>query len=213
MKEPYLLFDFDGTIANSIDILYEIINLMAPEYGMDEISREDFNVLRNMSLPAIMRFIKIPWYRLPGLVSKALKEYKKRIRDLHPYEGIEEMLISLRHHKVGMALLSSNSTANVMRFLDRHRLHYFDWVEGTSGALNKRSRINHQIKKHRLDTSKVIYVGDESRDIVAAQECDLRVISVTWGFHSERLLQRFKPDYIVDSPAEIESLVLGLREV
>lgn len=207
MKRPYLLFDFDGTIANSIDILYNIMNQMAPTYGWEEISPDDFEVIRNMSAATIIRMAGLPFYKIPFLIRKVLNEYKKHLADLHPYPGIREMLMQLKDDGLNMALLSSNSRANVMNFLDRHELHYFDWVEGTSGVLQKHNRIKRQIRKHRLDQASVIYIGDESRDIVASKRCGIRVISVTWGFHTERILKRYQPDHIVASPAEIPELL------
>lgn len=203
MKAPYLLFDFDGTIANSIDLLYQIMNQFAPDYGIEHISEEDFMVIRNMSAASIIRLAGVPLYKIPFIIGRVLRVYKKRVHELEPYPGIHSMLQNLRADGIGLALLSSNSRQNVIQFLDRHRLHYFDWIEGTSGVLDKQNRIRRQIRKHRLDSAQLIYIGDESRDIEAAKACGIKVISVTWGFHPERLLQRHNPDYLVDKPEQI----------
>ncbi|HNX37834.1 MAG TPA: HAD-IA family hydrolase [Candidatus Cloacimonadota bacterium] len=206
-KKPYLLFDFDGTIANSIDLIYGIMNKFAPDYGMEPVSREDFEVIRSMDPRTALSLFKIPFYRIPFIISRVLKEYKHSVDLLHPYPGIPEMLSDLAGSGIRMALLSSNHQANVMRFLVRHKLNGFEWVEGTSGVMRKHNRINKMLRRHRIDSSSVIYVGDESRDIQAAKLCGIRVISVTWGFHTQSLLQRFKPDFIVNSPQEIKPLI------
>lgn len=69
-------------------------------------------------------------------------EYRKQIHELHPYPGIREMLAELKRQGLGMALISSNNKRNVLDFLARHQLNEFEWVEGTSGVMNKRKRIN-----------------------------------------------------------------------
>ncbi|MEF3694386.1 MAG: HAD hydrolase-like protein, partial [Candidatus Cloacimonadota bacterium] len=130
MKAPYLLFDFDGTIANSIDLLYQIMNQFAPDYGIEHISEEDFMVIRNMSAASIIRLAGVPLYKIPFIIGRVLRVYKKRVHELEPYPGIHSMLQNLRADGIGLALLSSNSRQNVVKFLDRHRLHYFDWIEG-----------------------------------------------------------------------------------
>jgi len=203
MKKPYLLFDFDGTIANSIDLLYQIMNQLAPDYGIEHISEEDFMVIRNMSAASVIRLAGIPLYKIPFIIGRVLKVYKKRVHELEPYPGIFAMLRSLRENRIGMALLSSNSRNNVVQFLDRHKLHYFDWIEGTSGVLDKQDRIRRQIRKHKLDPASLIYIGDESRDVEAAKACGIKVISVTWGFHPQRLLERYNPDFLADRPEQI----------
>lgn len=204
---PFLLFDFDGTIANSIGLIFEILNRLAPRYGMEPVSVEDFEVLRSMSPPTLLRMVRIPLYRIPLLIHRVLREYRKQVHELHPYPEIKEMLSTLKGMDVRMALLSSNSKRNVTDFLARHFMTDFEWVEGTSGVMNKGNRIRRMLRKHKLDPARVIYVGDESRDIEAAKSCGIKVISVTWGFHAESLLSRYQPDYIVQSPAEIVELI------
>ncbi|HRY83548.1 MAG TPA: HAD hydrolase-like protein [Candidatus Cloacimonadota bacterium] len=205
--KPFLLFDFDGTIANSIGLIYDILNRLAPRFGLEPVSIEDFEVLRSMSPPTLLRMAGIPFYKIPLVIHLVLKEYRKQVHELHPYPGIEEMLSALDRTGVRTALLSSNTKRNVTDFLARHHITGFEWVEGTSGVMNKRGRINRMIRKHKLDPGNVIYIGDESRDIEAAKQCGIRVISVTWGFHAESLLNRYKPDYIVQNPAEIVDLI------
>lgn len=206
--DQFLIFDFDGTIANSIGLIFDILNRLAPRYGLEQVSVEDFEVLRSMSPATLLRMIKIPFYKIPFIIRSVFSEYRKQVHELHPYPGIREMLSDLKRQGVRMALISSNNKRNVLEFLSRHQMNEFEWVEGTSGVMNKRKRINRMIRKHNLDSSQVIYVGDESRDIEAARQCGIRVISVIWGFHAESLLTRYKPDYIVQTPDEIVGLII-----
>jgi phosphoglycolate phosphatase-like HAD superfamily hydrolase len=53
-------------------------------------------------------------------------------------------------------------------------------------------------------------VGDETRDIKAAHDNNLRAISVTWGFHFRNLLIRYNPDYVVDNTNDLLKLILSL---
>lgn len=207
MKLPFLLFDFDGTIADSIHLGLKIANNLAPDFGIKRLSEEDFAKVRTMSIPQALKWLKIPFYKLPKAIPRALVEYRHLIHELEPFPGIREMLENLHQISCPMALLSSNTDENVKHFLAQHQLEYFEWIEGTSGILKKHSSIRKQLKKHKLKPGNVIYVGDEIRDIIAAHKCGLRIISVSWGFHTTDLLSAKDPDFLVDNPAQIVELI------
>jgi phosphoglycolate phosphatase-like HAD superfamily hydrolase len=95
--------------------------------------------------------------------------------------------------------LSSNNNDNLSFFLQRYNIDAFNWVEGTSGILKKANRICQQLKRHGLKPSEVVYIGDEVRDIEAARKCGIKMIAVSWGFHTTDLLCSHNPDYLVDN--------------
>lgn len=205
--KPFLLFDFDGTLADSIGLGMQIANQLAPQFGIKPLSKEDFDKLRNLSIPKALKTLKIPFYKVPKAISLALLEYRHLVHELHPFPGIHDMLEELRGMDCRMALLSSNTKENVTHFLEQHDLNFFDWVEGTSGILKKHSSIRKQLKKHNLKPENVIYVGDEVRDVIAAHKCGLKIISVSWGFHTVELLSSQNPDYLVETPQQIVQIV------
>lgn len=209
--KPYLLFDFDGTIADSIHPMFDLLNKLAPKLGYAPVSQDEFDLLRNMSIGGIMRHLRIPFYKVAIYMPRVLNEYRHIVHDLEPCAGMPQLLEDLSAHGVNYSILSSNSFENVHLFLQKHGITGYDWVEGTGGILNKHARIAHQISKHKLDRSKVIYIGDESRDIQAAKKCRIKVISVTWGFHTAGHLTEHEPDWLVTDPQQILEIVQGLN--
>nr|MDK2851053.1 phosphoglycolate phosphatase [Candidatus Cloacimonadota bacterium] len=210
MDKLTLLFDFDGTLADSIHLGLNIANKIAPEFGIEPLTEKQFEEVRSMSIPKALKYLKIPFYKVPKAIALALVEYRHRIHELEPYPGIDTMLCDLRKLGCELALISSNTSENVSYFIEHHSLHYFNWIEGTSGILKKHSSIRKQMKKHKLTKENVIYVGDEIRDVIAAKKCGIRVISVTWGFHTQELLSSKDPDYLVDNPSQITNIVQKL---
>ncbi|PKN73825.1 MAG: hypothetical protein CVU50_01165 [Candidatus Cloacimonetes bacterium HGW-Cloacimonetes-3] len=205
--KPFLLFDFDGTIADSIHLGWKIANIIAPKFGHEKFSPEQFEHFRSLTLPKLLKELHIPIYKLPLAIRLALAEYRHLINELEPCVGIVPMLAQLTEMQIPMALLSSNTGENLSLFLKRLEIDAFLWVDGTSGILRKQHRIKQQIKKHKLNPKQVIYIGDETRDIDAAKHCGLKVIAVTWGFHTPELLISHNPDYLVNSPDEIVKIV------
>jgi phosphoglycolate phosphatase len=205
--KPFLLFDFDGTIADSIQLGIKIANNLAPQFGYLPFTENDIRHFRSLTWHKIAREMQIPFYKIPKIVTIAFKEYKRLISELEPCAGIVEMINELALKEIPMALLSSNTVENVHLFLTNHKIDSFLWIEGTSGILNKAKDIKKRLKKHKISTNEVIYIGDEIRDIEAAHNCGLKVIAVTWGFHTAEFLASYKPDYLVNEPKEIVEIV------
>lgn len=205
--KPFLLFDFDGTIADSLQLGLKIANNLAPQFGYPPFTENDIRHFRSLTWHKIAREMQIPFYKIPKIVTIAFKEYKRLISELEPCAGIVEMINELALKEIPMALLSSNTVENVHLFLTNHKIDSFLWIEGTSGILNKAKDIKKRLKKHKISTNEVIYIGDEIRDIEAAHNCGLKVIAVTWGFHTAEFLASYKPDYLVNEPKEIVEIV------
>lgn len=203
MKTPYLLFDFDGTIADSITPLFHMLNKMAPQIGVKPVSWTEFDRLRDLTPRQILKELKIPLFKMPKLIRMVLAEYSNIIAHLQPCEGILELLAELKQRQIKHALLSSNDDKNLAAFLTQYRIDSFAWVEGTEGVLNKSSYLSKQIRKHKLEKYDLYYIGDEIRDIEAAQRNKIKSIAVSWGLHSHQHLQKHQPTYLVDKPSEI----------
>lgn len=199
----WMIFDFDGTVADSIDKLYELINGMAPRFGYKPVSPEKFSQLRDLPLAKACRILRVPFYKLGKAIPVILAEYGRIIPDLEPCPGIVPTLKNLVHMGISLGLISSNNTDNVRSFLEHNDIHCFSWVEGTGGLLHKHNSIKRQIARHGLKNEKVMYVGDEVRDIKAARKSGVQVISVTWGLHSAVNLRNHAPDHMVGEPEEI----------
>jgi len=185
----------------------KIANNLAPQFGFQTFTEKDVQHFRSLTWHKIAREMQIPFYKIPKIVTIAFKEYKRLISELEPCAGIVEMIKELALKEIPMALLSSNTVENVHLFLTNHKIDSFLWIEGTSGILNKAKDIKKRLKKHKISTNEVIYIGDEIRDIEAAHNCGLKVIAVTWGFHTAEFLASYKPDYLVNEPKEIVEIV------
>ena len=64
--------------------------------------------------------------------------------------------------------------------------------------------------EHHLETKNCLYVGDELRDVEAAQSLELRVIAVTWGFAKQADLADLRPTAMANKPADIITLIENL---
>lgn len=206
-KPPYLLFDFDGTIADSFHLAMEILEDLRPIHNLPLLSETELYEMRGLSIPAILSKLGISIFALPSLIHNTKKYMHQRLNDLKPIAGMPEVLQELKRRNIPMALLTSNSSENVLPFLDKHEINVFDWFDFDVNLFNKSRHIRHQMHKRDLMESNCIYIGDETRDIKAAKDNKIPVISVTWGLHPATLLEKHNPDYLIDTPVNLLSLI------
>jgi len=87
-------------------------------------------------------------------------------------------------------------------------MDYFDFIYSDGSLFGKGKILKRVLKKYEFFKRNVVYVGDEVRDIDAAREAGIKIVSVSWGFNSKEVLGSNKPNYIVDTPAELLGLSL-----
>ena len=207
MTQKVLIFDFDGTIADTRDILLAITNKIADEYGIDRVTPEEMIRLSHLSSKEIIKQSRIPAYKIPFFLKRIKKELNQEIKNLQPFLGIRETLKSLKNHDFLLGIITSNHENNVFHFLKNHHLDiYFDFIYSGTSLFGKDKVIKKIIKKYNLLIDQIVYVGDETRDIEAARKSKIKMAAVTWGFNSAYILKEHKPDYLISSPEELTKI-------
>jgi len=205
----FLVFDFDGTLIESFDYLIHVFNDLADTYNYKKIVPDQHEYIRGLSLFQISKEYGVTWYKLPFVAKKARALMKQQIPNLNPVSGIKEMLQALDASGYCLGILTSNSVENVELFLHKHDLNMFSVICSESGVFNKHHIFGKLKKQLNLAGNKLIYVGDEIRDIDAARKGGVRIISVSWGHNNRDALVKNKPDAIIDSPEQLINTVKG----
>jgi len=205
-----IIFDFDGTIADTLSFGIKIANTLSTRYNYGLITNENIDLLRGKSAQDVIKASGIPFYKLPFVAVSFQKEFSKVISALEPFKGINETLTNLKKH-FELGILTSNSIFNVNYFLEKNKLQdIFSFVISNKGLFGKSKLMKKIIKNKNLKNDEVIYIGDETRDIEAAHLSKIKVIAVSWGFNTKELLEKFSADYIVKSPFELENLLINM---
>ncbi len=207
MKERILIFDFDGTIADTHYYLCTISNQLSGEFRFDKIKWDEINLLKDKSAREVIAYLKIPVFKIPAIVAKGKKEFGKNIDGLKPFHGLKDVLCQLKEKNVKIGILSSNSAENISQFLDNHDLNIFDFVYTTAKIWTKNTSLKKMIQDHHLSKGKIIYIGDEIRDINAAKKIGVKVAAVSWGYNSILALKQHNPDFLICHPNELLQLV------
>ncbi len=203
-----LVFDFDGTIADTLGETRLIFNRIAPDYGIRQVEENELDHLRHLSLKQIIDHLDIPKRRVPSIIARGTGMMRGNITRLKLIEGMGEVLVEMRRHVQRFGILTSNATANVDLFLRTHGLReQFDFISSTSKLTGKSKHLKAIRKTFSLRPEELLYVGDELRDVKASQKAGVPVAAVTWGFNSRESLAAESPDHLFDRPAEFLRLL------
>ena len=204
MSAKIVLFDFDGTIADTYQAIADITNKLSTEFGYKALDQEEQLLLKNLSSREVVKLSEISIFKLPFLVRRVRAELSKEISELSPIQNIPQALFELKRCGYTLGIVTSNVRENVDVFLDSNGLQsLFSYIYSSTAIFGKHRIINQVIREHRLQKSDVIYVGDETRDIRSARRSNIGVAAVSWGFNSREILQQHQPDYLVDRPQDL----------
>lgn len=204
MTVKLILFDFDGTIADTHDAFVEIVNGLSEEFGYKSVNQEDLERLKHLSSREIIKQSRIPLVKIPFILNRVRVELTNRIQSLKPIQGIETYLLQLKEKGYSLGIITSNLKDNVLTFLENNNLdHLFDFIYSGVTLFGKDKTINKILKQHQLKQNEVIYIGDETRDIHASKKSKIKVISVGWGFNSPEALAKHHPDFLIAQPQEL----------
>jgi phosphoglycolate phosphatase len=211
-KIKFVIFDFDGTIANTLPFSFQKFLEIAKLFQIDDLNdREIINEIRSKSYQELLKGrFKKSLLKLPvviGLIKNMQIELEKTIETIKIFSGIKKTLRDLVKNGYKLAIISSNRKESINKFIRLNKIEVFDFVHGKTDLFRKADYLNKFLKDYKLKKTDVIYVGDEIRDIKACQKAGIKMIGVAWGLHTVKALQRNKVDYIVYKPSEILKIV------
>lgn len=200
----YIIFDFDGTIADTFDLALEIYNTIAPEYNCRPAGPEDLDLFRTKKPQELLKIYGVSRLKLLSLMLRIRRELSHHIPEINLIRGMDASLREIRSGGYRMGILTSNSVINVGKFLDINNLSgLFDFIYSGKSLFGKDKVIKRLLMHENLTADKVIYVGDEARDIEASKSAGIPVVSVSWGMNRRELLVSLSPDQIADDPKEL----------
>lgn len=207
MSVRTMIFDFDGTIADTFDVAVGVLIELADEFGYRRAEPAEMAALLSLGLREVANRIGLSWLRLPALAVRVREEMSGRMHQIAPCRGVNAALGELRARGVRVGILTSNRRDNVERFLANQLDLRFDFISTGSGLFSKEKRLERLLVTQRLVLAQTCYVGDEVRDVEAARAAGMRAVAVTWGFSSSQLLAASNPDHLIADPCELFDLI------
>lgn len=197
-----MVFDFDGTLADSERIMIGIYDYFAVKNNKPELTKEIRQKLRDGTSRQAIKWAGVKFWQIPKLLNIARKEYKKRSSKVRIFAGMESLVRELSKD-FDIYILSTNNEKTVKKILRQNDFKPSVIILKGSSVFGKDKALKRLLKSKKYDRNASWMIGDEMRDIAAGNKSKLNTIGVTWGLQSEVGLKLAKPGYIADKPKDI----------
>jgi len=200
-RKKTIAFDFDGTLADSFGVFVHAIEYAL---GHKPFTPEEIEELRAHSMREVIKLLDIKKWQLPLLVAKGMREIDRHQNDITIFPSVTEMLQKLSTSGYKLFIVTSHSEKGVQAFLEQYNLRsYFEHIYAKVGLWGKPKALLKLQKQYGYQNDECLFVGDEVRDIEAAEKAGVACLAVTWGFNTAASLKAHNPEAVVDKPADI----------
>jgi phosphoglycolate phosphatase len=200
------IFDFDGTLADTIGWFAQSINVAASRFGFRSLTKEQFDDVRGFAGTELLKRLEISAETLPVLARFVQELAASQSHRFSLFPGTGDLLTKLRRAGIKVAIVSSNAEPVVTSVLGVDLV--VDFLECDAGFFGKKAVYERVIAAAGTIGASTIAIGDEGRDIDAAVAAGVVAGAVSWGFATREYLASLKPDFIFDSVDAIEALLL-----
>jgi phosphoglycolate phosphatase len=202
-----VIFDFDGTLADSFPWFASVFNDVADRYGFNKIDDAEREALRGCGSREIVRRLGVPLWKLP-LIARHMRALKAaNTHQVALFEGVDALLRRLSDRGVTLAIVSSDSEANIRRVLGPENAALIDYYGCSASLFGKRSKIRAVLRKSAIAPDEAICIGDEVRDAEAAAKAGVAFGAVSWGYARVEALAAHAPAAVFASIDEIADIV------
>ncbi|MDW5290602.1 phosphoglycolate phosphatase [Formosa sp. PL04] len=214
-----IIFDFDGTLINSIPDLTLAVNKMLSHYNAMPLTVQQVTpFIGNGAMPLVKRSLEhaIPEQDLSNaFLEEAFKIYfsayqEETCKDTFMYPGVLETLIDLDKKGYKMAICTNKPFGFIEPILDKLSIKQFFkiWIGEDSLSEKKPNAkpLLYLAKEMNSTIEKSIMVGDSKNDILAAQNASMESIGVSYGYNYNENIADYNPTRVVDNFADLQDL-------
>ncbi len=199
----YVIFDFDGTLADTFALGSQLINEYADQLGYKQI---DFAANKDKSARELIKMSGVRFWQIPGFIRFFRQKSVERAAEVKAFDGIPDLVRRLHDNGFQLGIMTTNSAQTISIFLQKYGLtDLFTYIKPEISLFGKKRAIR---RARRHLKSEIIYIGDELRDIEACRATGVPIISVSWGFNSTEILEKNNPGMVAASAEEVYNTII-----
>ncbi len=202
-NKSLIIFDFDGTIADSLPVIYKTGGEIIKDYTDDNISPKEVEKLKESGIRKAIKKLNIPFYKFPIMLLKIQVGIYNHIDEVEPFPGIEKTIQDLKKD-YRLAIFTNNRKKTVNKFLKQNDLDFFEFVKDNPLLRSKDKKLS------KMSKNALAYVGDQAGDMKAAKETGVLAVGVDWGLDSKGRLERNGADFIAENPEDLNEILKQL---
>ncbi len=215
------VFDLDGTLVNSLTDLAQSVNKGLVKAGLEEKPIENYNHYvgsgrENMIKRAMGEYSQNE-EKLSIVRDTFNSEYKIHCNDnTTAYEGCAELLENLSQKGIMTAVLSNKPDEFVGRILNKvYPKHTFSQAWGKKPEYNikpDKQALCAMLDMYDIKPNECIYIGDSDVDVLTAQNADVKMAGVEWGFRGREELLAVGAPFVARTADELFEYICGCDE-
>jgi len=211
-----VLFDLDGTLIDSVRLILDSYHHTLATHGLPP--RSDDEWLAGVGTPLTAQFAA--WRDDPETLQALIATYreynlKHHDRMVTVYPGVVEAVRALKEDGIATGLVTSKNRAGALRGLTLVQLEaLMDVLVCADEVENPKPHPEPVEKAVRLlsaDPRATVYVGDSVHDMLSGRAAGVRTAAVLWGPFGRAHLEGAQPDYWLERPEELLTLVRDSR--
>jgi phosphoglycolate phosphatase len=206
-KYTLVIFDFDGTLADTFPWFTDVINKVAEKYHFKKIEPGEHETIRELDARGVLKYLGVPLWKMPLIANYMRTLMTHDIQKIALFQGIEGLLRRLASVGVTLAVVSSNSYENIRHVLGEEMGALIAYYECGVSMFGKEAKLRKILKRSGASPSEAIYIGDEIRDSEAARKVGLAFGGASWGYTTAESLRAHSPD---DVFAGIDDIMVRL---
>lgn len=210
-----IIFDLDGTLADTLDDIGDAINAMLKEFSFPTLTRKE--VTANINRGArelIRRSLPENVRENADLVTKALEVYERHYatcycNKTYLYPGIRDSLKTLSENGVILAILSNKQDTFVKHIIEELLQDIpFSFVLGQGQFSTKPSpdAVCHILNELNVSHEETAFVGDSHVDMLTAKNTGTHAVGVTWGYRSREVLLENGAEHLIETADELTKI-------
>ncbi|MFC5410211.1 HAD hydrolase-like protein [Larkinella bovis] len=208
MRYKLVIFDFDGTLADSFPFFLRSLNTLAAAYHFKPIDASEVDQLRGLDVRQMMKHVGMPAWKIPFVAAAFIRMMASAIDEIRLFDGVPALLRQLAEKGVQLAIVSSNSEENIRRVLGPEHASLMAQYECGTSVFGKQRKFRKVVRKSGFRASEILCVGDEIRDLEAARAEGLAFGGVLWGYTRSDILQAQTGIMLFQTVADIAETVL-----
>ena len=193
MKYQLVIFDFDGTMADSFPWFLSVFNTVADRYRFKRTEVHEGTTLRGYSARQIVQHLGVPRWKLPFIARHARALAKRDRAQIALFPGVDHMLAQLTAAGITLAIVSTNSEATVRHVLGPENTARITYYACGGSIFGKCAHFRRTLKRSGVRPQEALCIGDEIRDLEAATAAGIPFGAVAWGYTTIKALQAHTP--------------------
>ena len=212
MVDKLLIFDLDGTLADTLTTIRDAVNMCMEHFGYPtlDLVKTRRNVGNGVKL-LIEKSLPESALQREGELERVLEYFRGCYLKTHDniddcYDGLRDIVYELKAHGYELAVLSNKPDPLVKNIISK----LFD--KGTFSVSMGQSELPRKpdptvplmiAEQLGYTVEQSYFIGDSEVDIATAKNAGMTSVAVTWGFRDREELLLTRPDVVIDTPSQL----------